>query len=431
MSALLDSLVGAFDALPMREAAGLGILRRDALAGARRSGLPGPRAERWRYTSLRALERRSFAAVEAAPSVAVDALALPDAPRLVFVNGRVDVALSDVQALPSGVHVAALSDELQQAGDGVAHLFLARRYQAPDDVFAQLNTALANEGAVVRVDAGVDVGTPLHLVFIGVPDAADRAWHLRNLIELGAGAKLALVEHHIATGTHAHLANAITHVQLGERATLTHVRVQDDAPGATVLLRTEATLRREADYRRVDLELGAGLSRHELNVALRGEGARLSANGALLGDGRRLVDTRLGIEHVARDTACSLAWRGLAGERARVAFHGGILIHAGADGTDANLSNKNLLLSDQAEIDSQPVLEIHADEVKAAHGATVGNLDRNALFYLRSRGLPEAQARELLTTAFLREPLALLDGDLREQLAPLLDAALARSVTRG
>ena len=148
---------------------------------------------------------------------------------------------------------------------------------------------------------------------------------------------------------------------------------------------------------------GAALSRHELNVQLRGDRATLTANGVLLADGRRHVDTQLGIEHFARDTRCNLTWRGLAGQRGKAVFHGGITIHAGADGSEAALANKNLLLSADAEIDTQPVLVIHADEVKAAHGATVGQLDATALFYLRSRGLPEAQARALLTGAFCRE----------------------------
>src|SRR5690606_26128214 len=164
----------------------------------------------------------------------------------------------------------------------------------------------------------------------------------------------------------------------------------------------------------------------ELNVRLEGEDAMLLANGVQLADGRRHVDTRLGIEHIARDTACDLAWRGIAAARARAVFHGGITIRTGADGSDANLSNKNLLLSDQAEVDSQPVLEIHADEVKAAHGATVGQLDPTAMFYLRSRGLPEAQARRLLTAAFCREVLAVLEpATLRETLTASLDRALA------
>src|SRR3546814_10776194 len=138
------------------------------------------------------------------------------------------------------------------------------------------------------------------------------------------------------------------------------------------------------------------------------------ANGVLLAAGKRHLDTRLGIEHVARDTTCELTWRGIGAGRGRAVFHGGITIHEGADGSDANLSNKNLLLSEGAEIDTQPVLVIHADEVKAAHGATVGQLDPGAMFYLRSRGLPADDARRLLTVAFMREPLGVIASDRSE-----------------
>ncbi|WP_017170916.1 SufD family Fe-S cluster assembly protein, partial [Xanthomonas phaseoli] len=185
-----------------------------------------------------------------------------------------------------------------------------------------------------------------------------------------------------------------------------------------------AVLAGEARYQRVDLELGAGLSRHELNVRLEGNNARLTANGVLLGNGRRHVDTRLGIEHIARDTACELVWRGVGADRSRVVFHGGIRIRTGADGTDARLSNKNLLLSSNAEIDTQPVLVIDADEVQAAHGATVGQLDDNALFYLRSRGLPQEEAQRLLSAAFCHEPLRVLPAALSAVLALQLDRAL-------
>jgi Fe-S cluster assembly protein SufD len=180
----------------------------------------------------------------------------------------------------------------------------------------------------------------------------------------------------------------------------------------------------------IDLELGAALSRHELNVRLEGEGAALTANGILFADGKRHLDTRLGIEHIARNTSCNLLWRGLGAGRGRAVFHGGIVIREGADGSNAKLSNKNLLLSAQAEIDTQPVLVIHADEVQAAHGATVGQLDPNALFYLRSRGLSEADARALLTAAFCREVLASIDDvALRESLTAMVDAHLARVTT--
>jgi Fe-S cluster assembly protein SufD len=221
----------------------------------------------------------------------------------------------------------------------------------------------------------------------------------------------------------------LVHVHLKPGSRLVHARVQDEDTGATLIARTDAVLASNAEYRRVDLELGAGLSRHELNVALQGEQARVIAGGALLATGRQHVDTRLGIEHIARDTACDLHWRGLASGRGRVAFHGGITIRAGADGSDASLSSKNLLLSDGAEIDTQPVLEIHADEVKAAHGATVGRLNDTALFYLRSRGIPEAQARALLTLAFCKEVLSVLgDPVLAETLSVKLEARLSELV---
>lgn len=429
MSALLDSFATAFDALPARDAAGLGDSRRAALDAVLRDGLPHARAEAWKYTPLRSLERRAFAAPAETLATFDPALleSIP-APRLVFVNGRLDGVNSDTSGLPEGVSLQPLSAVL--VGNDVREAnFLARRFDRGDEVFARLNAALADEGVVLRADTDVRSDTPIHLVFIGSARgaAADQAWHLRHLIELREGAALTVVEHVLGDGAHNHLANSLTHVHLAKGAKLRHARVQDEATGATLLARTDAVLARDTDYQRLDLELGAGLSRHELNVALQGESAQLHANGVLLANGKRHLDTRLGIDHVARDTACELTWRGLGAGRSRAVFHGGILIREGADGTAAMLSNKNLLLSEGAEIDSQPVLEIHADEVQAAHGATVGQLDQNALFYLRSRGVPAEQARALLTAAFCRETLAVFeDAVLRETLTARLDAALAR-----
>ncbi|ROU05035.1 Fe-S cluster assembly protein SufD [Lysobacter enzymogenes] len=427
MSALLDAFASAFDALPARESAGLGQTRRAALDAALRDGLPGPRTEAWKYTPLRSLERRAFAAADAAPA-AFDAAAVAGipAPRIVFHNGRFDAAHSDLSGLPAGVSLQPLSRVL--AGDDAREAnFLARRFERADEVFARLNAALADEGAVLRVDAGVRADTAVHLVFVASPSDGDRAWHLRHLIELREGASLTVVEHHLASDTHNHLGNSLIHVHLAPDAQLAHARVQDEALGATVIARTDAVLARAARYRRLDLELGAALSRHELNVALHGEGAHVHANGVLLATGRRHLDTRLGIDHVGRDTQCELVWRGLGAGRSRAAFHGGILIREGADGSNADLSNKNLLLSEGAEIDTQPVLEIHADEVQAAHGATVGQIDANALFYLRSRGVPAEAARALLTAAFCRETVSVLeDESVRAMLEVRLNLALER-----
>lgn len=416
MSALLDSLSADFHGDTQRRA---------ALDDALRDGLPGPRSEAWKYTPLRALERRSFASAQTT-TVDAELLAAIPSPRIVFVNGRFDASLSTLDALPATVTLQTLPQALADPDPRAAN-FMQRRYGHADEIFARLNTALASDGAVLRLAENARLAAPLHLVFIGAPAATDQAWHLRNFIELRRGAEATIVEHHLAAGEHANLGNALTHVHLAAGARLQHQRLQDDAPRATLFARTDAVLARESVYQRIDLELGAALSRHELNVRLEGERAMLQADGVLLGDGRRHVDTRLGIDHIARDTACALNWRGLAGQRGKVVFHGGILIRKGADGTAAELSNKNLLLSTDAEIDTQPVLEIHADEVQAAHGATVGQLDPTALFYLRSRGLPEADARRLLTHAFCREVVLGIDD---EATRTLCDAALDRALAR-
>jgi len=427
MSALLDSFAHSFDAAPLREAAGLGPERRAAFDAVLRDGLPHARSEAWRYTPLRALERRAFLPpADALPGVDPLALAEVPAPRLVFVNGRFHAGASDLSGLPAGVSLQPLSQVLR-SGDARDASFVARRFDRADEVFARLNAALADEGAVLRAEAGVQSELPIHWLFVSTPDAGDRAWHPRHLIELRQDASLVVVEHHVAAAPHRHLANQLVHVHLAPGARLSHARVQDEDAGATLFARTDAVLAREAEYRRVDLELGGALSRHELNVSLQGERARLTANGVLLATGRRHVDTRLGIDHIGRDSACDLLWRGLGAGRGRAVFHGGILIREGADGTAAALSNKNLLLGDAAEIDTQPVLVIHADEVQAAHGATVGQLDPTAMFYLRSRGLPAEQARALLTAAFCRETLNAFESPaLRDALAVRLDAALAR-----
>jgi len=413
-SPLLESLASGFSG----DAA-----RRALLDAALEEGLPGARSERWKYTSLRALERRAFGQPGSAPTLDPALLADIPAPRLVFVNGRYDAGQSRLDALPDGVELDATGadapvDALQATGDGPV--------RPGDAVFARLNAALADTGVRLRVSDGVQAAQPVHLVFVGAGNGDDAlAWHLRHQIELSAGAALRVIEHHLADGAHRHLDTGTLSVSVAPDALLEHARVQRSADGATSFARTDAVLQARARYHRVDLELGGALSRHELNVRLEGEQASLAAHGVLLANGRRHLDTRLGIEHVARDTNCELLWRGIGAGRGRVVFHGGITIHQGADGTDARLSNKNLLLSPTAEIDTQPVLVIHADEVQAAHGATVGQLDANALFYLRARGLPQDEARQMLTAAFCREPLAAVeDAAVGEALLARLDAAL-------
>jgi len=400
MSALLESLAAGAPG-PDADAALQAIVR---------EGLPGPRVEAWKYTSLRALDRRAFAAATMAEVDAVAVSGIP-APRVVFVNGRHDSSLSDLAGLAPGLDVSVGA-------------FADAPIEATGDLFARINAAHSPPGLAVTATGTEGM---LHLVCIGTANATDEAWNLHHRISVAPGASLALVEHQLAHAPNANLANSVADFEVGDRGTLLHARVQDEAEGATGFLQTRLTVGAHAHATRVDIECGSALSRHLLDITLAGDGARVDAHGVLLGTGRRHLDTRLGVVHQAANTACDLHWRALAADRARVAFHGGITIQPGADGSDAALSSRNLLLSDNAEIDAQPVLEIHADEVKAAHGATVGQLDPRALFYLRSRGLPEPEARRMLTRAFCRDiPGKITDAAVRDWLEARLDAALDR-----
>lgn len=371
--------------------------------------LPGLRDEVWRSVPLRALERRAF---ERQPVSPADwphaAIAHVPSPRVVFVNGRFDAAASDPGPLADQLRI-------EPAEADSAH---------PDDVFVAAGRLHARSGLQLDIADASDAGT-LHLVQIGVPGDADALWHLRHRIRLGAGARLRLVEHQLSTAPHAHFDNSHCTLVLDAASELQHLRIQSDAPASTRILHTQARLATGARYRRLDLELGAGLSRHMLHVTLAGEQADVVANGVQLATGRSHHDTRLQVAHAAPGAQCRMEWRALAADHARTVFHGGIRIDAGADGSVATLSQRNLLLSAQAQCSAQPVLEIHADEVQAAHGTTVGQLDTNALFYLRARGIPEADARRLLTSAFCRDVLDVLDDDA---LLAAADSVLQRAL---
>jgi Fe-S cluster assembly protein SufD len=424
MSPLIESFTQQHAELP--EALRAAASREEALQALRRDGMPGPRSEPWKYTSLRALAQRRYrragpTQLDAAEREQILAIA---APRVVLVNGRFDSGLSELSDLPAGVRLRPLS-ALLTAGQGRDLDALGRRFEGEDALFARVNALLAEDGCWLQVEDGVVVDAALHFVHVSTAADADVSWHLRSLVELGEDVRLVLCEHYIAANAHRHLGSSVLQLCLNRAARVEHLVLQRESAGSALFRRTEALVAANAEYRRLELELGGGLSRHELNVSLQGRAARLQADGVLLGSDKAHLDTRLGIDHALPSTRSAMTWRGLGRGQSRVAFHGGILIRQGADAAEATLSNKNLLLSEQAEIDTQPVLEIHADEVKAAHGATVGRLDPTALFYLRTRGLAEAEAQALLTEAFCLELIAALhSAELREQAESALRAAL-------
>lgn len=403
--------------------------RRENLEAFAASGLPDTRMEAWKYTALRALGQRRFAPgdeLAASRDINAASFALPgiDGPALVFVNGAFRADLSRVDALPAGLNLQPLSEALH--GDAEALRFaLSRHYREGGDVFARLNAALAGDGVVLRVDAGAKIAEPVHLLFIGAPAEVDLAWHVRHVIELGEGAELSLVEHHAASGEQQHLGTQVTDIVLRKGAQLRQVTLQNAAEGSTLVRHVSVQLDEQAQATLYVLEQGGALVRHDLHATLAGDGSRLETRGVFLLHGRQHVDTQMAIRHQALNTTSESVWRGVADQRSRGVFRGAIVVAEGADGSDASLSSKNLLLSGQAEIDTKPELEIYADEVKAAHGATVGQLDERSLFYLRSRGIPLAEARTMLTAAFCRAVFESLPNEaLREHIYHQLMANL-------
>jgi Fe-S cluster assembly protein SufD len=390
-------------------------------------GLPDTRVEAWKYTALRGLGQRSFANGDAAAqtrAVEASTLALPGVAgaRLVFVNGAFRADLSALDPLPAGLSLQPLSQALQ--GDAEPLRFaLSRHYRDAGDAFAQINAACASDGVVLRVAAHARIDQPVQLVFVGAD--VELAWHARNVLELGEAAELSLVEQHVGSGEPTQLATLVSDIELRDGAQLHHVVLQDASTGTSLVRRSSLRLHTRAQATLHVLELGGALVRHDLRAELVGDGAQLHTRGVFMPHGRQHIDTQLAIRHQALNTLSASNWRGVANDRARGVFRGAIVVAPGADGSDATLGNKNLLLSPTAEIDTKPELEIYADEVKAAHGATVGQLDERSLFYLRSRGIPLAEARALLTAAFCRAVLDDLPNEsLREHLSALLVAQL-------
>ena len=429
---LVESLLDA--PLPASGIAWLDAVRQENRAAFAAGGLPDTRVEAWKYTALRALGQRRFArGDDAAASRVVPAstFALPgvDGPRLVFVNGVFRADLSTLDALPAGLTLQPLSQVLHDDAEPL-RLVLSRPALIGDarevgDAFTRINAASAVDGVMLRVAAGVKVAAPVQLVFVGAAAEAELACHLRNVIELGEGAELSLIEQHVSDAEPTQLATMVSDIELREGARLQHTVLQNVEVATSLIRRSSVRLHARAHATLHVLELGGALVRHDLRAELFGDGARFDTRGLFMPHGRQHIDTQLAIRHQALNTTSTSTWRGVANDRARGVFRGAIVVAPGADGSDASLSNKNLLLSPGAEIDTKPELEIYADEVKAAHGATVGQLDERSLFYLRSRGIPLAEARALLTAAFCRAVLDDMPNEaLREHMSSLLTAHL-------
>lgn len=419
--------------LPGREPAWLDGLRREALEHLATAGLPTPRDEAWKYTNVSSIAAQAF--TPAAPGAAVPDRALLESllepglggPRLVFVNGRYLPELSSPPALGGGVRVRPLAAALAEGGESLRpHLAWP-----PGDGsgFTALNTAFMADGACIELAPGARLEEPLHLVFVGGEDVLASP---RNLIIAGAESSATVVEEYVGPEGGRYLTNTHTRISLEEKAQLVHYRLNRESLRAFHM--GELRIRQAAGSRFVStaVALGGLISRTEVRVDFSGEGAETRLNGLYVASGRQHTDHHLHIDHRLPGCTSEQFFKGVLDGAARGVFSGRVVVHPDAQHTDARQSNKSLLLSRNAEMDARPQLEIYADDVKCAHGATVGQLDGDALFYLRARGVGEAEARHLLIHAFVGDVLDRIPlPPLRQALERLLWARLDRREAAG
>jgi Fe-S cluster assembly protein SufD len=430
------SLVALFEAIasrrPGRDVAWLERLRREGLESFRAQGIPTPRLEDWRFTPLARLEKLELGAAGAAPAPAglletARALVGP-AHAALFVNGRLHAAASELGALPAGVRIDSLHRVLADAPARVAGR-LGALLDAKRSAFAGLNLALFEDGACVELAPGVRLERPIHLLFAHVGDAAPTAVHPRVHLVAGAASRARVVEHHVGLAGSAGLIDAAAELWLEPDAELEHVLVQDLPAEAFFFGSQAARLERGSRLAGASLALGAGLARLEAAIRLEGEGAQADLAGLYLARGAQLLDHHVTLDHASPHTTSRQLFKGVLDERGRGVFHGRVHVRPDAQKSDALQINRALLLADGAQIDTKPQLEIHADDVKCSHGASVGQLDEAQLFYLRARGLALAEARALLTAAFASEVLERLPlPALREALEARVLGWLPREV---
>lgn len=378
-------------------------LRAKALERANALTVPTTRDEDWRFTDLSPLYRATLeppvqpARVDA---TAIEPWLIPEAgSRLVFVDGVFAPDLSVLRP-EHGVVVAPVASALSQHGDRV-HAGLGRLVTGCDDAFSAVNTAWLRDGAVVLMDGDHDVQRPIHLLFLSASPGA--AAYPRALVVAGPGSRCVVIEDFVSVHQAAALTNGVTEIHVGENASVRHVRLQRESPGAFHIATCGVRVARDGRYSSVSVSLGARISRYNLHVVQAGEGADLEIDGLALISGRQLADTHSFVDHALPRGRSRQRHKCVAGDAAHAVFNGKILVRPGAQRTDSAQESRNLLLTERAHVDTKPQLEIFADDVKCAHGATVGQLDAEQVFYLRSRGLSEPSARALLTFAFAAE----------------------------
>jgi Fe-S cluster assembly protein SufD len=422
-----DLYLSQFERISSRSAgspAWLGELREGAIRRFRAQGFPTTRDEEFRFTSVSAIASGGFepAGEGSAAAAALKARAVVPGLRaheLVFVNGRYAPSLSSVGDLPKGVLVAGLAGVLASE-PGLVEPYFGRAIKFETQGFTALNTALAADGAVVLVPADVVIEEPIHLLYL-MDVAAPASAHPRTLIVAGRHSQVHVVETYAGSSGQSYFTNAVTEVIGADGSQVEHCRVQLESLAACHVSSTHLRLACAAVFASENVTLGGGLARNDVNAVLEGEGINCTLNGLYLVDGDRLVDNHTTIDHAKPHCESHELYKGIIDDRGKGVFIGKIFVRLDAQKTDAKQTNQVLLLSDDATINTKPQLEIFADDVKCTHGATVGQLAEDQLFYLRARGIGEAHARAILIHAFASDIVERIQVEaLREYLEQIL-----------
>jgi Fe-S cluster assembly protein SufD len=384
-------------------------LRADAFARFCEAGFPTARDENWRFTNVSAVARTQFSlAQKSAGRLSkgdVETWRLEGAAaQLVFVNGHFVRELSTLRDLPSGVVACSLKEQITSEPAAV-EARLGRYLNIQRDPFCALNTAFIEDGAYVHVRRGTVLEGPVHLLFVTTASEVPSMSHPRNLLVFEDESQGTVVEQYGSQGSSLALCNSATELIVGESATVSHYMIEREDRSAFNFSTLRIQQGRSANVASHSLLLGGGLVRNNVHPVLAGEGGECLINGLFVGNGRQHLDNYMHVEHASPHCNSRQFYNGILDGHAHGVFHGRIVVHKDAQKTDAKQTNRNLLLSDDAQIDTKPQLEIYADDVKCTHGATIGQIEENALFYLRSRGIDEITARQLLLLAFASECL--------------------------
>jgi Fe-S cluster assembly protein SufD len=381
-------------------------LREDAFARFSETGFPTTHDEDWRFTNVSSIARQEFSLARGTTSVSdsdfrgwiLDGAAA----RLVFVDGQFAPTLSDVRSLPTGVKVSSLKKEIARAPE-VLRQHLGQYLDIRRDPFCALNTAFAEEGAFVHIAAGTVIDRPIHLLFLSTAGNIPNMVHPRNLLLIEREAQAQIIEEYGSLGSGMVLSNSATELVAGENSTVSHSMIERENLTSFNISTLRVQMDRNANFASHSVLLGGGLVRNNVHPVLAGEGGECLINGLFAGNGQQHLDNYMYVEHASPHSTSRQFYNGILDGAAHGVFHGRIVVHKNAQKTDAKQTNRNLLLSDDAQIDTKPQLEIYADDVKCTHGATIGQIEENALFYLRSRGIDEVSARRLLLGAFANE----------------------------